>query len=248
MNKKIIKILFLLFLFFSFSHANEQQKKIAYIVSDLSIPFWKIMSKGIESKSKELGYKVEFYSSNNLKKIELENLSKALSSKVDGLIISPINSSTAVTFLEFAKKSNLPVVISDIGTDSGEYLSFISSDNITGAYELGKILTKRMKELNFDKEGSVGIIAIPQKRQNGKDRTIGFFDCFIGIVSCVVSLIARTVKNIPFTIRFGISKPLSSGIETLLFTMSKSSDAKFSPFFKHCFLIHLFVLKQSFFE
>lgn len=174
MNKKIIKKLFLLFLFFSFSHANEQQKKIAYIVSDLSIPFWKIMSKGIESKAKELGYKVEFYSSNNLKKIELENLSKALSSKVDGLIISPINSSTAVTFLEFAKKSNLPVVISDIGTDSGEYLSFISSDNITGAYELGKILTKRMKELNFDKEGSVGIIAIPQKRQNGKDRTIGF--------------------------------------------------------------------------
>ncbi len=31
-----------------------------------------------------------------------------------------------------------------------------------------------MKSLSWDKEGTVGIIAIPQKRTNGKDRTLGF--------------------------------------------------------------------------
>ena len=31
-----------------------------------------------------------------------------------------------------------------------------------------------MKSLSWNKEGTVGIIAIPQKRLNGKDRTIGF--------------------------------------------------------------------------
>jgi ribose transport system substrate-binding protein len=149
-------------------------KRIAYIVSDLEIPFWQIMSKGIETKANELGYKISIYSSSNLKKNELENLALALSTKIDGLIISPINSSTAVTLLEIAKNNNIPAVVADIGSDSENYISFISSDNKQGAYELGKILTKYMKDLSINKDGSVGIIAIPQKRANGKERTLGF--------------------------------------------------------------------------
>lgn len=174
MSTIISKIIILLFCIISFLHSAEQNKKIAYIVSDLEIPYWQIMAKGIKAKASKLGYDIEIYSSNNLKKIELENLVKAISSRVDGLILSPINSSTAVTLLELAKNANIPVVISDIGTNSGEYVSFISSDNKKGAYELGKILTKKMTELSWNKEGTVGIISIPQKRTNGKDRTLGF--------------------------------------------------------------------------
>ncbi len=153
---------------------SNQQKKLAYIVSDINIPFWQIISKGIKDKSNELGYEIHIYSSNNLKKNELENLASAISLKIDGLIISPINSSTASTLLEIAKMNKIPTIVADIGSDSQDYLSFISSDNKKGAYELGKILSKYMKSLSWNKEGTVGIIAIPQKRLNGKDRTIGF--------------------------------------------------------------------------
>ncbi|MCT7495157.1 substrate-binding domain-containing protein [Aliarcobacter cryaerophilus] len=170
---KIFKIMVLLLFFISNLYSN-QQKKLAYIVSDINIPFWQIISKGIKDKSNELGYEIHIYSSNNLKKNELENLASAISLKIDGLIISPINSSTAATLLEIAKINNIPVVIADIGSNSKDYISFISSDNKKGAYELGKILAKHMKNLSWDKEGTVGIISIPQKRTNGKDRTLGF--------------------------------------------------------------------------
>lgn len=173
---KISKIIIFIFLFLCSLNANQSSKKLAYIVSDLDIPFWQIMSKGIKEKANEFGYEVDIYSSQNLKKNELENLAIALSSKIDGLIISPINSSTAVTLIELAKTKNVPVVVADIGSDSEDYLSFISSDNKNGAYELGKILTKYMKELKINKEGTVGIIAIPQKRENGKARTLGFME------------------------------------------------------------------------
>lgn len=173
---KINEIILFLFLFLCSLNANQSNKKIVYIVSDLEIPFWQIMSKGIKEKANEFGYEVDIYSSQNLKKNELENLAIALSSKIDGLVISPINSSSAVTLLEIAKTKNIPVVIADIGSDSEDYLSFISSDNQNGAYELGKILTKYMKELEINKEGTVGIIAIPQKRANGKARTLGFME------------------------------------------------------------------------
>lgn len=170
---RIFKIMVLLLFFISNLYSN-QQKKLAYIVSDTTIPFWQIMSKGIKEKAVEFGYEIDIYNSNNLKKNELENMALALDKKIDGLIISPINSSTAATLLEIAKINNIPVVIADIGSNSKDYISFISSDNKKGAYELGKILAKHMKNLSWDKEGTVGIISIPQKRTNGKDRTLGF--------------------------------------------------------------------------
>ncbi|MBL4607899.1 MAG: substrate-binding domain-containing protein, partial [Pseudomonadales bacterium] len=72
-----------------------------------------------------------------------------------------------------AKKAGIPVVISDVGTDSGDYVSFISSDNKDGAYKIGKVLTEKLHELGWQ-NGSVGIVAIPQKRLNGQARTAGF--------------------------------------------------------------------------
>ena len=172
--------LFVVFLTFSSSISADEvkkelvKKKIAYIVSDIRIPFWKVMSKGIKDSANVRGYEISLYSSENLKKTEIQNTFKAIKNNVDAIILSPVNSSSAVTILKFAKSANIPVVISDIGADEGEYLSFISSDNEDGAYKLGQVLTKKMKELQWDTDGSVGIISIPQKRANGKARTAGF--------------------------------------------------------------------------
>lgn len=150
-----------------------QKKEIAYIVSDIRIPFWNIMSRGIISKAKQLGYTVHIYSADNSRKKELQNTVEAIKKKVDGILLSPISSSSAVTILKLASQADIPVVISDIGTDAGEYVSYISSDNFKGAYKLGKILVKKMYALNWQ-DGGVGIIAIPQQRDNGKERTAGF--------------------------------------------------------------------------
>lgn len=163
----------IIFTIFMTSYANASEKKLIYIVSDIRIPFWEIMSKGIKNKSSNYDYDVEVYSSSNSAKIELENTVKAIRSKPDGLIVSPTNSSASVTILKFAKEANIPVVILDIGTDSGEYLSYISSDNKTGAYNIGKVLVKKMQKLGYE-DGSVAIVAVPQKRINGQERTRGF--------------------------------------------------------------------------
>ena len=165
-------ILLILLLSSLFSQ-NIPTKKLVYIVSDINIPFWEIMSKGIKEEASKVGYSIEVYSSNNSNKTEIENLVKAINNKVDGIVLSPINSSSAVFLLKLAKDANIPVVISDIGTDGGEYLSYISSDNEEGSYRLGKILTSKMKELEIE-NGTVGIISIPQERANGKARTKGF--------------------------------------------------------------------------
>ena len=73
-----ITLIFLFFTYFTILNASEiksdlPKKKIAYIVSDIKIPFWEIMSRGIKNNAEKLGYEAIIYSSNNLKKTEIEN-------------------------------------------------------------------------------------------------------------------------------------------------------------------------------
>jgi ribose transport system substrate-binding protein len=168
-------IFFISFLFIiNFLNASSLDKqKLIYMSPDMSAPFWNIMSEGIKEQAEKLNYDFEIYDAKTEIKLELENIIKAIKNKTTGIIISPTNSSTCVTILKLAKEANIPVVISDIGTDSGEFISFISSDNEQGAYDIGNILAKKMKELQWQ-DKTVGIIAISQKRLNGQERTKGF--------------------------------------------------------------------------
>jgi ribose transport system substrate-binding protein len=122
---------------------KNKNKKIIYLNIDMNIPFWQIMAKGIEDNIKSLNYDFEIFDAKNSSKKELELTVKALKEDIDGLIITPSNSSASVTILNLAKQANIPVVISDIGTDKGEYVSYISSNNEEGAYNIGKVLTKK---------------------------------------------------------------------------------------------------------
>ncbi len=100
-------------------------------------------------------------SANNNAKQELENTARAIRDKVDGIILSPTNSSAAVTILKLAKAAKIPVVISDIGADGGEYVSYIASDNREGAYQIGTVLAKALKSRHW-KQGNVEYKRIPE--------------------------------------------------------------------------------------
>ncbi|MBY5962434.1 substrate-binding domain-containing protein [Marinobacter nauticus] len=155
------------------SDAAAQERTLAYLVPDIRIPFWDIMARGIHQKATELGYELSVHSADNLSRRELEATVAAIDSGVDGIILSPTQSSAAVTVLKLAEQAGIPVVISDIGAKSDNYVSYIESDNDQGAYNLGELLVAALDEKGW-MDGTVGIVAIPQKRANGKARTEGF--------------------------------------------------------------------------
>lgn len=146
---------------------------IAYIIPDSTVPFWEIMARGVRYHAAKHGYQVTVYNSSHNARQELEQLSKAIHQKADGLVISPITSSTGATLIKLASSAGLPVVVSDIGADSVHHISYIGSDNFQGAYALGKVLVRALQAHNWQ-NGRVGIVAIPQSRQNGRARTAGF--------------------------------------------------------------------------
>ncbi len=150
-------------------------KEIVYLTPGLDLPFWRYLSKGIEAEAKKAGYSYTALDSHNSAETQLKNAQDAIARGVAGIAISPTDSSTAPSVLALAARAKIPVVVADIGTNSGEYVSFVISDNYQGAHGVGEALAAALKDKGWT-DGSVGLITISQARKNGQARTAGFRD------------------------------------------------------------------------
>ncbi len=153
--------------------ARAAGKRVAYLTPGLDLPFWRILAKGIDDEAKKNGASSTAYDSHNSAQTQIQNAQDVIARRVDGIIISPTDSSTAPAVLAAAKRAGIPVVIADIGTTSGEYVSFIISDNFQGAYGIGTALAKAMQAKGWS-SGTVGLVTISLARNNGQARTKGF--------------------------------------------------------------------------
>ena len=124
--------------------AIAQSDEVVYLTPGLDLPFWRYLSKGVESIATAKGYGYQALDSRNDAKVQLQNAQDAIARGVAGIIISPTDSSTAPSVLSLAEKAGIPVVIADIGTNEGKYVSFISSDNYEGAKGVGEALAKAL--------------------------------------------------------------------------------------------------------
>lgn len=147
---------------------------IAYMTPALHIPFWKDVSDGIKQEAEKIGgVKIIDSDSRLSAATQLKNAQDLITAGVDAIIISPTDSASCPVVLDLAAKSKVPVVICDIGTDSGDYAAFVISNNYGGANDAGKYLVQQMKQKGWQ-GGDVAIITISLARQNGRDRTEGF--------------------------------------------------------------------------
>ncbi|MDR1933445.1 MAG: substrate-binding domain-containing protein [Spirochaetales bacterium] len=152
--------------------SNAQQAvKVAYLTPSLDVPFWRYMRHGIEDELKKLipGVEVTTYDSKDSANTQLSNAQDALTKQVKAIIISPTDSASCVAVLDLAKDAKVPVVICDIGSDSGTYAAFISTDNEAGAKELGAYIASKLPP-----NSAVAQITLNQARINGVLRKNGF--------------------------------------------------------------------------
>jgi len=157
------------------SSGGNDTIEIAYLTPGLDLPFWKYLSDGIQAEAEKQGYKYQVYDSHNSSADQLKNAQDAITKRVDVIIISPTDSSSAPAVLKEAENAGIPVIIADIGTDSGNYESLIISDNRKGAMEVGEYLANAMKGKGWN-DGAVAQVTISLARKNGQERTKGFED------------------------------------------------------------------------
>lgn len=149
-------------------------KQIAYLTPGLDLPFWRYLANGIENEVIDSGMDatVQVYDSNNSSEIQLQNAQDAIAKQVDMIIISPTDSSSCPAVLAMAEDAEIPVVIADIGTDSGKYDAFIVTPNAEGSQELGEYVLQYMKDNGV--AGTAAQITGSLARNNIKARYEGF--------------------------------------------------------------------------
>ena len=155
--------------------AAQENGELVYMTPGLDLAFWRYVSEGVRSVAEEEGYGFSALDSTNDPQTQLQNAQDAIARGVAGIVLSPTDSSTAPAVLQLAQDAGIPVVIADIGTDSGEFVSVIGSNNYEGAHGVGEALAAAMQAEDLA-EGSVGIVGISQARLNGQARTQGFQD------------------------------------------------------------------------
>lgn len=158
---------------FGASAAVAQDNEIVYITPSLKIGFWRNVGTGVKAAAESSGFSFRQLDSTDDARVQLSNMQDAIASGAAGIVISPTDSSTAPSALKLAEEAGIPVSIADIGTTSGEYVTFVGSDNLGGARGVGEATGEVVKEKGWQ-EGSFGIIGIPQARINGQLRTQGF--------------------------------------------------------------------------
>lgn len=152
----------------------DVEGKVAYLLPSSNVEFWLYLAAGIKEKCEEYGYEFTLYDSQNDANTQLKNAQNAITQGHNLLIVSPLDSSSCPAVLDEAESAGVPVIIADVGTESGTYASYISTPNEDGSREVGEYFAKYLEDNSL--EGSIGEITIPLSRLNGQLRQKGFTD------------------------------------------------------------------------
>ncbi|MCH8621080.1 substrate-binding domain-containing protein [Undibacterium sp. TS12] len=157
------------------SPAHATEKLIVYITPGLDLPFWRTLGSGVKSVVESNAYRYEVMDSTNDDDKQMAHVKTAIAKGAAGIVISPTDSKSATAVLALASQAKVPVVIADIGTNGGDFVSYVKADNYKGAYGVGVALAAAMKEKGWVNE-AFALCTISLSRKNGQDRTNGFRD------------------------------------------------------------------------
>ncbi|MFO3717182.1 D-ribose ABC transporter substrate-binding protein [Anaerococcus sp. ENR1011] len=164
---------------------TEGNLKIGVSLSTLNNPFFVSIREGIEEGA---GSETETIVSDaqNDSSAQSNQVEDLITQGVDLIIINPVDSTAIAPSVEKANEANIPVICVDRGTDSGDIVSFIASNNIEGGKMAGEYILEKVGE-NAEVIQLEGIPGASSTRERGE----GFSEATNGKVNLVASQTAN---------------------------------------------------------
>jgi ribose transport system substrate-binding protein len=153
------------------TNASGTPLTIAVIPKGLTHVFWQSVKAGAEKAGQEFNVKINWVGpqkeSDTAQQIAV--VENAITSKVDGIVLAPLDKAALVNVIKKAKGANIPLTIFDSAADTEEYVSFVATDNKKG----GVMAAERLGELVGGK-GTVALIPLMANSASTLDRESGF--------------------------------------------------------------------------
>lgn len=139
----------LFFLLPSCKQKQEQgeKKKIAVVVSTLNNPWFVFLAENAAARSRELGYEVKIFDSQNNTALESDHFENALASGYDAILFNPTDANGSVSNVLKAKAVDVPVFCMDREVNSTvAATSQILSDSYSGSVAIGKYFVQQLNK------------------------------------------------------------------------------------------------------
>ncbi|GAB4465660.1 MAG: substrate-binding domain-containing protein [Armatimonadaceae bacterium] len=150
---------------------SGEELTVAVIPKGLTHVFWQSCKAGAEKAGEEFGVSIKWDGPQKESDTsgQIAVVENAITSKVDGIVLAPLDKAALVGVIEKATAAEIPLTIFDSAADTEEYVSFVATDNRKG----GEMAAMRMGELLGGK-GKVAIIPVFPNSASTGDREDGF--------------------------------------------------------------------------
>ncbi|MDU5535304.1 MAG: D-ribose ABC transporter substrate-binding protein [Anaerococcus sp.] len=164
---------------------TDENMKIGVSLSTLNNPFFVSIREGIEEGAGDDAETV-ISDAQNDSSTQSNQVEDLITQGVDLIIINPVDSTAIASSVEKANEANIPVICVDRGTDSGEIVSFIASNNVEGGKLAGEYILEKVGE-NAEVVQLEGIPGASSTRERGE----GFKEATDGKINLVASQTAN---------------------------------------------------------
>lgn len=104
-------------------------------ISTTNNPYFVAMKEGVDKTAAETGVSVKVTDAQNDAAKQADDVQNFISQNVDAILINPVDSDAIVPVIKAANTANIPVILIDRGSNGGDVLTTVASDNV----EAGKM-------------------------------------------------------------------------------------------------------------
>lgn len=145
MSKLVWFVVVVLFLFGTAVFAAEDKVVIGYSVQDLGNQYWQMVAQGIKDRAAEIGnVDVIVLDARTDPAKQLAQVEDLIQQKVDVILLSPWDPDPGGSCVEVANEAGMPVIVLDVGVNSGKIETFVVSDNLKGGEMAGEFIAEKI--------------------------------------------------------------------------------------------------------
>jgi len=146
---------------------------IAVIPKGTTHEFWKSIHAGAVKAERELGVKTVWKGplKEDDREAQIRVIENFINTKVSGIVLAPLDDTAMRAPVAAAVRAGIPVVIIDSGLKSGDYVSFVATDNYKGGFIAGEHLAGLLKG-----RGRVIMLRYQEGSASTMERERGFLD------------------------------------------------------------------------
>lgn len=116
--------------------------KLGVSISTTNNPYFVAMKDGLDKYAGEKKVSMKVADAQDDAARQADDIQNFISQNVDAILINPVDSKAVVTSIKAANKANIPVVLIDRGSEGGDVLTTVASDNV----EAGKMAAEFVVE------------------------------------------------------------------------------------------------------